>query len=657
MERPAPGFYTQAEAHSFNEDSVVTAKSIAFLVFLLWAPFTLAEKPAPIQIRIDFTDAPRRILHVTERLRVHPGVNTFAYPQWIPSQELPGGPIENLTGLFFHIGGLDGPTIAWRRDLSDAYKFHVHVSSDVTELTASYDLLDVPSPHNTTGTAHASLHLAMLEPHEVVLYPMDTPLRDIPITATIHLPASWKAATALRTGGSDLPALNGPDTTFKTVSVEQFIDSPIMAGDHCRQYPLAPAIKPVHTLDVCADKESDLDLQPAFLSKMTAVVEQATKLFVGHHYEHFDFLVADSSHLQGDSAEHTQSADYIVRSLDMSNPEIADFVGTLLPHEYTHAWCGKYRRPAGEATADDNTPMQNDLIWVYEGFTQYYGNVLTARAGFRTPDKAVSGLVYEAYQIDTPGRRWRSIQDSSDASAILRGGEQAWFNWRMSQDYYEAGTLLWLDADMTIRNLTHGAKSLDDFAALFFSPPVRGSASHDTAPGVLPYTFDDLVRALNAVAPYDWKKFWETRLNALDFKMLTHGLTTAGYDYTYQDTPTEFESGFLNATHTAEHYHSIGLLAGADGAVADVWIGSPAYVAGLGPGDKLTAVNGKPYSAELLNAAVHDSVKNRAPILLTAIRDEESLNFTIDYHGGEKYSALVRNAQPDALTTAIFLPK
>ncbi|MGA2558585.1 MAG: M61 family peptidase [Terracidiphilus sp.] len=635
----------------------MTARSIVFLAFLLSASFTIAQKSAPIQIRIDFTDAPRRMLHITEKLRVYPGINTFAYPEWIPSQELPGGPIENLTGLYFHVGSLDGPTIAWRRDLSDAYKFHVNVPADVKELSASYDILDVQSPHNTTGTAHASLHLAMLEPHEVVLYPMGMPLRNLPITATIHLPATWKAATALRTGANDLPALNGPDTTFKTVSVEQFIDSPILAGDHCRQYPLAPEIKPIHTLDVCADKESDLDLQPVFLSKMTAVVEQATKLFIGHHYEHFDFLVADSAHLQGDSAEHTQSADYIVRSLDMSNPENADFVAYLLPHEYTHAWCGKYRRPAGEATADDNTPMKNDLIWVYEGFTQYYGNVLAARAGFRTPEMAVGGFDDDAFQVDKPGRKWRSIQDSADASAILRGGERDWLNWRTGQDFYPAGTLLWLDADMTIRNLTHGAKSLDDFAVLFFAPPVRGSASRDTAPGVLPYTFDDLVRALNTIAPYDWKTFWETRLNALDFEVLTKGLTAAGYDYVYQDTPSANESEFLSATHAADHYHSIGLQSGADGAVKDVWVGSPAYIAGLGPGDKMTAVNGKPYTSELLTAAVHDSVKNLAPIMLTAMRDDESLNFAIDYHGGEKYEALVRNSKPDTLTTAIFQPK
>jgi predicted metalloprotease with PDZ domain len=390
---------------------------------------------------------------------------------------------------------------------------------------------------------------------------------------------------------------------------------------------------------------------------MSALVQQSTKLFVGHHYDHFDFLVGASPHLEGDSAEHTQSADYIVRSVDTSDPVTADTLGSLIPHEYTHAWCGKYRRPAGEATPDDNTPMQNDLIWVYEGFTQYYGNVLTARAGLRTPLQTVSQLDFEAFQLDRPGRRWRSIQDTSDAAAILRGGDPAWSNWRLSQDYYYAGTLLWLEADVKIRQLTHGAKSLDDFAALFFAPPVSGSISRDTRPGVLPYTFGELVQALNATAHYDWKSFWETRLNALDFQSLTGGFRAAGYDYVDQETMTPSEADFIKGAHMAEMYHSLGFQAMPDGTLQDVWIGSPAYAAGLGPGDKLTAVNGKPYTAELLTSAVHDSKTNPGPIVLTASRDDESKTFEIPYHGGEKYPALVRNSNPDLLTTAILVPK
>ncbi len=615
--------------------------------------FGVGQQP-PMRIRIDLTDAPRRLLHITEQIPVRPGPNTFSYPQWIPSQELPGGPIDNLTGLAFHAASAGGETIPWRRDLSDPYKFHVVVPQNLPTLVATYDVLEVPSRANTVGTNHTSSHVVMLEPSEVVLYPSDTPIHDLPIQATIHLPVGWRAATALRTSTSDAASLHPSDTTFSTVSVEQLIDSPILAGDHCRQYPLAPEIHPAHTLDVCSDKEADLDLQPAFLAHMNALVQQATKLFVGHHYDHYDFLVGASPHLQGDSAEHTQSADYVVRSLDFSDAETAGLIGSLLPHEYTHSWCGKYRRPAGEATPNDNTPMENDLIWVYEGFTQYVGNVLAARAGFRTPAQTVSILDYEAFQLDKPGRRWRSIQDTADASAILRGNDTAWASWRLGQDYYYAGTLLWLEADAQIRQLTQGKRSLDDFAVAFFSPSVPGSSSRDTGPGVLPYTFADLVQTLNAIAPYDWKNFWQARLNALDFASLTRGLEASGYSYIYQDTMIPAEADFIKGAHMAEMYHSLGFQAMADGTLMDVWFGSPAYRAGLGPGDKLIEVNGKPYTPEALTSAVHASPENPAPIVLRVSRDDETQTYTIDYHGGEKYAALVRNQQPDLLTNHIL---
>jgi predicted metalloprotease with PDZ domain len=632
-------------------------KPLVATIVLLTSGFATAQKSKPIHIRIDLTDASRHLLHVTERIPVHPGANSFSYPQWIPSQEIPGGPIDNLTGLIFRAGDANGAVVPWRRDLIDSYAFHVNIPEGVAWLEASYDALDVPSRADTTATQHTSSHVVMLEASQVVLYPSDTPVRDIPITATIHLPSNWKAATALRTEGSTDPTLNGPDTTFRTVSVEKLVDSPILAGDHCRQYPLAPEIRPVHTLDICAEKAAELELQPAFLAHMTALVRQATRLFVGHHYEHYDFLVASSPHLNGDSAEHTESADYVVRSVDTSDPDTADNLGALLPHEYLHSWCGKYRRPAGEATSDYRTPMQNDLIWVYEGLTQYYGHVLTARAGFSTPAQMIGVFDDEAFSVDKPGRRWRSLQDTADASAILRGNDSAWRSWRLSQDFYPAGTLLWLEADVKIRQLTHGAKSLDDFAASFFAPPVAGSGSRDTGPGVLQYNLADLIQALNATAPYDWQGFWETRLNAMNFQAQTGGLKAAGYDYVYQETMSDTEASYIKPAHIAELYHSLGFGVGPDATVKDVWVGSPGYIAGLGPGDKLLTVNEKPYTAELLTTVVHESKTNPAPIVLTALRDDENRTFQIQYHDGGRYEALVRNSNPDLLMTAILLPK
>ena len=273
------------------------------------------------------------------------------------------------------------------------------------------------------------------------------------------------------------------------------------------------------------------------------------------------------------------------------------------------------------------------------------------------PDQTVGAFDYEAFQVDKPGRRWRSVQDTADASAILRGTDSAWTSWRLGQDYYYAGTLLWLEADVQIRELTRGVKSLDDFAALFFAPQVAKSPSRDTGPGVLPYTLADLLQALNALAPFDWQGFWQERLNALDMRSLTRGLEASGYSYVYQDTMTPAEADFIKASHMAEMYHSLGLQAVADGTLLDVWIDSPAYTAGLGPGDKLTQVNSKPYSPEALTAAVHTSLTNTNPIVLEATRDDETHVYKISYHGGEKYAALIRNGKPDLLTTNILLPK
>jgi predicted metalloprotease with PDZ domain len=634
----------------------MTGNRLVAIAALLFPTLAIAQSK-PVLLRVDFTDAPRHLFHITEQLPVHPGPNTLFYPKWVPGQEMPTGPIDNLTGLTFHADSPNGTLIPWRRDLVDMYAFYVNVPDGVATLVVSFDVLDTPSHTNTTGTLHTSSHVVMLEPSQAVLYPDNPPVYHIPITASIHLPAGWSAATALRTDASAVPALNGPDTTFKTVSLEQFVDSPILAGDHCRQYPLAPEIHPVHTLDVCADKASELDLQPAFLAHMTGLVQQSTRLFVGHHFEHYDYLLAASPHLQGDSEEHTQSADYIVRSIDTTNPAVADNLGGLISHEFTHAWCGKYRRPAGDATPDFQQPMQNDLLWVYEGFTQYYGDVLTARAGFRTPADSVSIFDYAAFSLDKPGRRWRSIQETADASAILRAGDSAWANWRLDQDYYYAGSLLWLEADMKIRQLTHGRKSLDDFAAQFFAPPIPASTSRDTGPGVLPFTFANLIQTLNAIAPYDWQDFWITRLNALTMKSLTGGLEAAGYQYIESENPAPGEADFLKTSHVAETYHSLGFQAAADGTLQDVWIGSPASIAGLGPGDKLTAVNGKPYTSEALTTAIREAKTTTTPIALTAARDDESMKLEIQYHGGEKYAALVRDNNPDILTTSILQPK
>ena len=634
---------------------MVKMLSLRLAAFAL-ASVAVARAQQPIQLRVDLTDAPRRLIHVTELLPAHSGDNAFNYPQWIQGQHLPGGPIDNLTGIVFHVGAQSGPVIPWRRDLVDMYCFHVIAPAGTTSLAVAYDILEVPSRANTTGTNHMSSHVAMLENSDVVLYPSNTPVRDIPIAATIHLPQGWVMASALRTPDHDESTLNPSDTTFRTVSVEQFVDSPIVAGAHCRIYPLAPDIHPAHTLDVCAEHAADLDLHADILADMNNLVHQTTLLFRAHHYDHYDFVIAMSGELEGDSLEHTQSADYVVKSLDMSSPDNARFISYLLPHENIHAWCGKYRRPIGLATPDYHTPMQDDLLWVYEGLTEYYGDVVASRAGFRSPAEAVTAFAQEAYNVDMPGRTWRPLQDTADASSILRGADAQWSNWRLDQDYYSEGALLWLQADVTIRHLTNGKKSLDDFAALFLGAKPSGGTG-DTGPGVFAYNFDDVVHALNEIAPYDWAGFWTTHLNDLTPKPPTAGLEAAGYTYTYGDTMVADEAAFMKASHMSEHFHSLGIFVLPNATLRDVAMHSPAFQAGLGPGDKLITVNGKPYSPDELTKAVRDSRMNPKPITIVALRNGENTTYSIDYHGGEKHVNVIRNSNPDILTKSILAPR
>jgi predicted metalloprotease with PDZ domain len=631
---------------------------------LVWLQFALAGFILPVvahaqvqmDVRVDLTDAPRHLLHISENLPAHPGDNTFFYPKWIPGQHLPAGPIDNVTGLEFHADDASGAVLAWTQDLSDPYSLHVITPASVRSVRVDFDVLDVPSRANTTATRRTSSHVVMLEPSDVVLYPAGFSMRDILVRSTIRMPSGWMGASALEIAGKPDGSLFGPGTTFAPVSLEQFVDSPILAGDHCRQFPVAQELQPRHTLDVCAEHTSDLDVSFALLAEMSGLARQATRLFGSHPYKHYDFLVALSEHLDGDSLEHSQSAGYVVKRRDLKDDAAIHLVSYLIPHEYTHAWCGKYRRPARMVTANFQILQQDDLLWVYEGLTEYYGYVLATRAGFDTPTETIGLFDYAIYMTDRPGRAWRSLQNTANAAPILRNADTAWANWRRDQqDYYREGALLWLEADMKIRSLSAGARSLDDFAALFFS-----TASGETGkiiPGVVPYEFADVVRALNEVAPYDWASFWTERLNSLAPESATAGLEQAGYSYSESDVMSEAEAGYIKPAHLSDMLRSLGFFVLPDGTLQDVFMHSPAYRAGLGPGDKITAVNGEAYSPDIVARAVRDAKLNGNSIKLTILRDDESHTFLIDYHGGEKYLLLKRNNRPDVLTTRILLAR
>ena len=619
-------------------------RTLVSLALAIASSFVSAQKPAPTQLYLDLTDAPRRILHITEKLSVHPGENTFEYPQWIPGDHRATGPIDTVTGIRFLAGG---KPLQWRRDLVDMYAFHVDVPRGVSQLELHFDFIGSQGIFNTLSYNGFAPEVTILEMCAIVMYPANTPVHDIPVVLTMHVPPGWNYGTALR-GDRRV----GDDITFGQVSVEQLVDSPTVIGAHCKRFPLAPETTPAHSMDVCADDDASLALKPDLLEHMSNLAREAGAVSHSYHYDHYDFVIADSAAIPVDALEHHQSADYRVNSLDTSVMQGRYMAAYLLPHEYFHSWCGKYRRPIGLATPDYKTPMQDDLLWVYEGLTQYYGEVLAVRAGFLTEDQYVAMLGQNIFSMDMQaGRDWRNVQDTADASTILRGGARDYANWRRGQDYYPEGALLWMWADTIIREKTNGKKSLDDFAVRFL-----GNGGNSTWK-VVPYTSADVVRDLNAVVPYDWAGFWADGLSRLHARAPFAGATNAGYVFHYTDQINPMEKTRLAARGFSDALASLGLIVTKDGSLAEVRWDSPAFAAGIGADDKITAVNGKPYTAEALDAAIAAAKGTTTPIELTTTRGKQTIVRKVDYHDGLRYPNLDRDPSKPDMLADILKPK
>lgn len=598
-----------------------------------------AAKPptTPIVLHVDLTDAPRHILHAHETIPVSAGALTLEYPQWIPGDHRPTGPIDNLTGVFIRANGKDIP---WRRDEVDMYGIHLTVPEGVTSLDVSYDFLAVPGGTGSDEDDATSANMAVLEWNSVVLYPAHIPVADIPITASITVPEGWKSGTALTPTQQ-----SGNDTSFQTVPVYTLVDSPLITGRYFREIPLAPEITPQHYLDVAGEASEDVEIKPALLDSFSRLVREASSLYQSHHYETYHFVLSLSDTVRGEGLEHHQSSDNGLPEKGLSDESMAMLDADLLPHEFTHSWNGKYRRPIGLATPDYATPMRGDLLWVYEGMTQYWGDVLATRSGLLTPEQFKESLALTAANLDQkPGRTWRNLEDTAIAAQILRGNTQNYTNWRRSQDYYPEGELVWLDADTTIRQLTHGQKSLNDFAVKFLA--VGGN----TPPKVVPYTFDDIVNDLNSVVAYDWRGFLTERLTSHTNHAPLGGIEHGGYKLVYGEEPTKFEKAELGYRGGLDAFYSVGLRVRKDGTIGDVKMFSDADKAGFAPQWKIVAINDVGYSDDGFKDALKHAKGSSEPIEVIVSNDNHFRTLKLDYHGGEKYPHLERdNSAPDLL--------
>ena len=596
--------------------------------------------PPTIAIFVDATSAPRKIFHAKLKIPANAGDLTLYYPKWIPGEHAPDGPVIDLAGLKFFA---DGKTLKWRRDLLDGFTIHIDVPAGVTEVNAELDFL---SPATFEGGfsagSSATDKMAVISWNQVLLYPKGFRSDDLTYVASLKLPANWKFGTPLPIASTTGDQLNGEtQVTFQPASLTTLVDSPVITGEFLKVVKLAD--DPLTEMDIAADSAAALAPPQEVWDHYKNLVEQANKLFGAHHYRDYHFLLSLSDHVAHFGLEHHESDDSRIDERGLVDDSARKMDADLLPHEYVHSWNGKYRRPADLATPDYQTPMQDDLLWVYEGLTQYLGEVLTARSSLLTNDQARDSLALTAAALDhTPGRTWRNLQDTADAAPELYFSPQAWRSWRRSTDFYEEDTLNWLWADVIIRQQSKGKKTLDDFCQLFHGAP-------STGPMIKTYTFDDVINTLNQVVSYDWRGFWTERLTNHGPGAPLGGIEGSGWKLVYDDNASEMERG--GETHGASAEYSIGLELREDGTVSDTVEGMPAALAGIGPGMKLIAVNGRHYSPDVLHDALKAGKDAQAPLELLVENTEYYKTYKLDYHGGERYPHLVRDeSKPDLLT-------
>jgi len=602
---------------------------------LLFAPLAVppslqAQSQPPIQVTVDVTDAPRKILHAHLTIPAQPGPLTLVYPKWIPGEHGPTGPIDNLAGIVI---SANGQQIAWQRDDVNMFAFHLTVPAAATALDVKLDFLATAAASGFSAGASTSANLAMLSWNELVLYPEEKQAADIEFQPSARLPAGWQYATALIRTSTENGVVH-----FETVSLEQLVDSPLLTGKYFREIPLAPEISPKHYLDLAADGPEDLNLKPVAIAAFGNLIRETGALYKSRHYGSYHFLVTLSDQVAHFGLEHHQSSDDRVPARTFLDDNESLLAANLLPHEFTHSWNGKYRRPAGLATGNFESPMKGNLLWVYEGLTEYLGDVLAARSGIETAAEYRDALADSAATLDyRPGRTWRDLQDTATAAQTLYGASTQWDNWRRSVDYYPEGELVWLEVDTTIRKLTGGKKTLGDFCAAFLG------LGGDTPPKVVPYTFDDVVNGLNAVVPYDWAAFLTERLTTKQDHAPLEGIKDGGYRLNYTDKPNEFTEAAEMANNAVNAWWSIGLNVGggkgeeAIGKIGDVLVGSSADKAGLGPGMEIVAVNGRQFSGELLRNAIDNAKGGGAAIELIVSNTGYYKVVHLDYHEGLKY--------------------
>lgn len=579
-----------------------------------------AAASQPIALRVDASKAPsQNVLFLHETIPVSPGRVVLYYPKWIPGQHEAAGPIANLTGLVIRGGGA---ALAWRREPLDLYAFDVDVPAGVTALDVSADYLG--ATFGTYSSARlATANLLVVTWHQVLLYPSTGTVSGLQFAPSIVLPGSdWKFATAL-TGARR----EGNVVSFDPTTLERLVDSPLDAGINARRWTLWQKDGAAAYLNAFADVPSELDVPGATIAHYRKLVTEMLTMYGARHWRNYNFLLTLSDAMPGEGVEHHESSDDGDDGDYLTDPKALDDNADLLSHEFNHSWDGKYRMPAGLYRPNFQLPYDDSLLWIYEGMTQYYGNVMSWRDGLRNaatyPDHIAE--LY-AYYDNEPGRNWRSLGDTATSGPFIYDAPRGYHAERRGEDFYSEGELLWLKADSMIRERTHDKASLDDFARAFFG-------GHDTGPIVVTYERPDVIAGLRAIAPEDWAGLFRRSIDELAIHP-PDGFTPDGWRLVYTATPSHWVS-------KDNAWYSLGFTQ-SRGVVNDVRRSSPAWDAGLGIDTALVAVNGRTYSADVLLDAMRDAAETHRPIVLLVRHGEVFRTLQMSYYGGPRYPHLVR---------------
>ena len=582
--------------------------------------------PGTIALDIDASDTVTGAYRVTETIPVAPGTArlTLQLPEWLPGNHGPRGTLAELTDLRFLAGG---QPLNWTRDPVEVFAFHVDVPVGTTEVVAKF--VHTSPLREAEGRITVTREMLNLQWEKMSLYPAGYYVRQVKVKPTVTFPAGWSAFTAL-----DGKAMTGNRVTWAETDYETLVDSPIFAGVHAQRFDLGQNV----WMNVVADKPDLLAIRPEHLQTYRNLVDEAVLAFGAKHFDHYDFLLALTDRMGGIGLEHHRSSENQMEPRTWVDWAGGDWDRNVISHEFAHSWDGKFRRPAKLWTPDYRQPMQDNLLWVYEGQTQFWGYVLAARSGVQSKDMVLGMLANNAGSFTQyPGREWRSVEDTTHDPVFAARKPKPFSTLARNEEYYTEGALVWLEADQIIRAGTGGKKGLDDFAKAFFG--VR-----DGDWGTVPYEFEDVVKTLNGVYPFDWAAFLKTRIQTPGQPAPLNGIEKAGYRLAWKAEPNPYDKARMAEAKYLSLNHSLGLAIDKDGKVTAARWDGPAFRAGIVTGMQIVAVNGTAYDADAIKAAITAAKGSNKPIDLLVKRDDRYWTIPLAYYEGLRWPWLERAA-------------